>query len=108
MLLLDITIVNVALPRIQLGLHSSFTDLQWVVDAYALTLAALLLTAGSLADKLGRRLIFAIGLVLFSASSLLCGLAQSPLMLNLSRGLQGVGGALLELFERLGRGLWKI
>jgi EmrB/QacA subfamily drug resistance transporter len=95
MLLLDITIVNVALPSIQAGLHSSFTDLQWVVDAYALTLAALLLTAGSLADRLGRRRIFAAGLVLFAASSLLCGLAQSPLMLNLSRGLQGVGGAMM-------------
>ena len=95
MLLLDITIVNVALPRIQAGLHSNFTDLQWVIDAYALTLAALLLTAGSLADRVGRRLIFAIGLVVFSASSLLCGVAQSPLMLNLSRGVQGIGGAMM-------------
>ena len=95
MLLLDITVVNVALPRIQAGLKASFTDLQWVIDAYALTLAALLLTAGSLADKLGRRRIFAIGLVVFSVSSLVCGLAQSPLMLNLSRGVQGVGGAMM-------------
>jgi EmrB/QacA subfamily drug resistance transporter len=95
MLLLDITIVNVALPKIQTGLHSSFVDLQWVVDAYALTLAALLLTSGSLADLLGRRRIFSVGLVLFSAASLLSGLAQSPLMLNLSRGLQGVGGAMM-------------
>jgi EmrB/QacA subfamily drug resistance transporter len=95
MLLLDVTIVNVALPKIQAGLGSSFTDLQWVVDAYALTLAALLLTAGSLADLLGRRRIFAIGLVVFSAASLLCGVAQSPLMLNLSRGVQGIGGAMM-------------
>ncbi|HWF35474.1 MAG TPA: MFS transporter [Solirubrobacteraceae bacterium] len=95
MLLLDITIVNVALPKIQSGLHSSFADLQWVVDAYALTLAALLLTSGSVADLLGRRRIFAVGLVLFSAASLLSGLAQSPLMLNLSRGLQGIGGAMM-------------
>jgi EmrB/QacA subfamily drug resistance transporter len=95
MLLLDITIVNVALPKIQTGLGSSFVDLQWVVDAYALTLAALLLTSGSLADLLGRRRVFSIGLVLFSAASLLSGLAQSPLMLNLSRGLQGVGGAMM-------------
>ena len=65
MLLLDVTIVNVALPKIQAGLGSSFTDLQWVVDAYALTLAALLLTSGSLADLLGRRRIIAIGLVIF-------------------------------------------
>ena len=95
MLLLDVTIVNVALPKIQAGLGSSFTDLQWVVDAYALTLAALLLTSGSLADLLGRRRIFAIGLVIFSAASLLCGVAQSPLMLNLSRGVQGIGGAMM-------------
>jgi EmrB/QacA subfamily drug resistance transporter len=95
MLLLDITIVNVALPKIQAGLGSSFVDLQWVIDAYALTLAALLLTSGSLADLLGRRRVFAIGLVLFSAASLLSGVAQSPLMLNLSRGLQGVGGAMM-------------
>ncbi len=95
MLLLDITVVNVALPRIQSGLHASFTDLQWVIDAYALTLAALLLTAGSLADRLGRRLIFSAGLIVFSISSLVCGLAQSPLMLNLSRGVQGIGGAMM-------------
>jgi EmrB/QacA subfamily drug resistance transporter len=95
MLLLDVTIVNVALPKIQAGLGSSFTDLQWVVDAYALTLAALLLTSGSLADLLGRRRIFATGLVIFSAASLLCGIAQSPLMLNLSRGVQGIGGAMM-------------
>jgi EmrB/QacA subfamily drug resistance transporter len=95
MLLLDITIVNVALPKIQTGLHSSFVDLQWVIDAYALTLAALLLTSGSLADLLGRRRVFSIGLVIFTAASLLSGVAQSPLMLNLSRGLQGVGGAMM-------------
>jgi EmrB/QacA subfamily drug resistance transporter len=95
MLLLDITIVNVALPDIQTGLHSSFADLQWVVDAYALTLASLLLTAGSLADMYGRRLLYVIGLVVFSAASLLCGLATTTLMLQLSRGLQGVGGAIM-------------
>ena len=95
MLLLDVTIVNVALPRIQAGLGSSFTDLQWVIDAYALTLAALLLTSGSLADLVGRRRIFVIGLVIFSSASLLCGVAQSPLMLNLSRGVQGIGGAMM-------------
>ncbi len=95
MLLLDVTIVNVALPKIQAGLGSSFTDLQWVIDAYALTLAALLLTSGSLADLLGRRRIFAIGIVVFSAASLLCGTAQSPLMLNISRAVQGIGGAMM-------------
>ncbi len=95
MLLLDITVVNVALPDIQAALHSSFADLQWVVDAYALTLAAFLLTAGVLGDMYGRRGMFAIGLVLFSLASLTCGLATSPLMLNLSRAAQGVGGAIM-------------
>jgi EmrB/QacA subfamily drug resistance transporter len=93
MLLLDITIVNVALPYIERDLHASFTDLQWVIDAYALTLAALLLTAGSLADRMGRRSVFIIGLVIFTAASALCGLATSPLMLNVARAIQGVGGA---------------
>jgi EmrB/QacA subfamily drug resistance transporter len=95
MLLLDVTIVNVALPDIQTALGSSFSDLQWVVDAYALTLAALLLTAGSLADMFGRRLLYVIGLVVFSAASLLCGIATDTLVLQLSRGLQGVGGAVM-------------
>ena len=95
MLLLDITIVNVALPDIQHALHSSFSDLQWVVDAYALTLAAFLLTAGSLADMYGRRLMYLVGLVIFTAASALCGFATSTLMLQLSRGLQGVGGAVM-------------
>ncbi len=93
MLLLDVTIVNVALPDIQASLNASFSDLQWVVDAYALTLAALLLTTGSLADLFGRRRLFVIGLVIFSASSLLSGLAQSPVWLNVARGAQGIGGA---------------
>ena len=93
MLLLDITIVNVALPKIAHSLNASFSDLQWVIDAYALTLAALLLTAGVLADLLGRRLVFAIGLALFAITSLLCGLSPSALFLILARGGQGIGGA---------------
>jgi EmrB/QacA subfamily drug resistance transporter len=95
MLLLDVTIVIVALPTIQTGLHASFSQLQWVVDAYALTLASVLLTGGSLADRYGRRLLFTIGLVIFTLGSLLCGLARSPIMLILSRSAQGVGGAIL-------------
>src|SRR3954465_3305099 len=95
MLLLDITVVNTALPAIQKDLGGSFTDLQWVIDAYALSLAALVLTAGSLADRLGRRRVFAIGLGIFSAASLLCALAPDPTFLNLARGLQGVGGAIM-------------
>lgn len=95
MLLLDLNIVVVAIPEIQAGLHASFSDLQWVIDAYALTLASLMLTSGSLADLYGRRRLFALGLVIFTAGSLLCGLAQSPLMLILSRSGQGVGGAII-------------
>jgi EmrB/QacA subfamily drug resistance transporter len=95
MLLLDITIINVALPDIQKGLGSTFADLQWVVDAYALTLAALLLPSGKLADLYGRRLLFTIGLVVFTAASLLCGAATSTLMLQASRALQGIGGAIM-------------
>jgi EmrB/QacA subfamily drug resistance transporter len=95
MLLLDITVVNVALPSIQRDLHSSFADLQWVVNAYALTLAAFLLTAGALADRFGRRRVFAAGLVVFICSSAVCGLSSSPLMLNLARAVQGVGGAMM-------------
>src|SRR6201993_3702547 len=83
MLLLDITIVNVALPDIQRALNSTFSDLQWIVDAYALTLAAFLLTAGSLADMYGRRLLYLAGLVIFTGSSVLCGFAVSTLMLVL-------------------------
>ena len=95
MLLLDVTIVNVALPSIERGLGADFSDLQWVIDAYALTLAGLLLAAGSLADKVGRRLVFMLGLAIFTASSLACGLAPDPLFLNVSRAAQGIGGAMM-------------
>jgi len=95
MLLVDVTIVNVALPSIQRALGSSFEDLQWVVDAYALALAALLLASGSLSDLLGRKRVFLVGLVIFSCASLLCGLSGSPAMLNVARGLQGAGGAMM-------------
>ncbi len=95
MLLLDISVVNVALPSIQRSLHSTFADLQWVVDAYALTLASFLLTAGVIGDMFGRRRLFALGLLIFSVSSLVCGLSTTPLMLDLARGVQGVGGAII-------------
>jgi EmrB/QacA subfamily drug resistance transporter len=95
MLLLDITIVNVALPDIAHDLHASFSDIQWVIDAYALTLASVLLTAGTLADRLGRRLLYSIGLVLFACTSLLCALSQSALWLILARAGQGIGGAIM-------------
>jgi EmrB/QacA subfamily drug resistance transporter len=93
MLLLDITVVNVALPDIENELHTSFTELQWIIDAYALMLATLMLNAGSLADLLGRKRIFVLGVACFTAASALCGAATSPLWLILARGAQGVGGA---------------
>jgi EmrB/QacA subfamily drug resistance transporter len=92
MLLLDITVVNVALPDIQRDLGASLSSLQWVVDAYALTLASFLLVAGSLGDRLGRRRVFGVGLGIFTFASLLCGLSGDPTLLNLARGLQGIGG----------------
>ncbi|TMM27409.1 MAG: DHA2 family efflux MFS transporter permease subunit [Actinobacteria bacterium] len=95
MLLLDITIVNVALPSIQRRLSADLTGLQWVVDAYALALAALILTAGALADRFGRRLLFMFGVVVFTSASLLCGLAWNITALDVARGLQGIGGAAL-------------
>ena len=95
MLLLDITIVNVALPNIASDLNANFSDIQWVIDAYALTLASTLLTAGAIADLIGRRLVFAIGLVLFAFTSLLCALSPSALFLILARAGQGIGGAIM-------------
>lgn len=93
MLLLDITVVNVALPDIQRDLDASLSSLQWVVDAYSLTLAAFLLTAGSLGDRLGRRRVFSVGFGVFTVASFLCGIAGDPTLLNFARALQGVGGA---------------
>jgi EmrB/QacA subfamily drug resistance transporter len=95
MLLLDITVVNTALPAIREDLSASFTDLQWVIDAYALTLAAFVLVAGSLADRLGRRRVFAAGLAIFAVASLAAGLAPDATALNLARAVQGIGGAIM-------------
>ena len=95
MLLLDITIVNVALPDMQEDLDASFSQLQWVIDAYALTLATCMLTAGSLADLLGRKRVFVVGLGFFTATSLLCGVSTSAGMLIAARAAQGVGGAIM-------------
>src|SRR5919106_2060187 len=93
MLLLDITVVNVALPDIQRDLDASLSSLQWVVDAYALTLAAFLLVAGSLGDRLGRRRVFNFGFGIFTLASLGCGVSGDATLLNLARALQGVGAA---------------
>ena len=95
MLLLDITIVNVALPQIQRDFNADLAELQWVVDAYALSLAAFQLTAGSVADLRGRKLVFVTGIVLFTIASFLCGISGGPTSLNLARGLQGIGGAMM-------------
>ncbi|HEY2791101.1 MAG TPA: MFS transporter [Micromonosporaceae bacterium] len=93
MLLIDVTIVNVALPAMAIDLHASFTSLEWVIDAYALVLAALLLGAGSLSDIFGRRLLYVGGLLVFAAASLASGLAADGTVLVIARGVQGVGGA---------------
>lgn len=95
MAMLDGTIVNVALPRIGAELHASVAGLQWILDGYLLALAALILIAGSLGDRYGRRRVFTVGVVWFGAASLLCGLAVSTPMLVATRVLQGIGGALL-------------
>jgi EmrB/QacA subfamily drug resistance transporter len=93
MLLIDVTIVNVALPDMALDLGTSFGQLQWVVDVYALALAALVLGAGSLADLYGRRRLYLGGLALFAAASLACGLAPDAELLIVARAVQGIGGA---------------
>lgn len=95
MVFIDGTVVNVALPVLQSSFHASASQVQWVVEAYALFLAALILLGGSLGDRLGRRRIFAAGVVLFTAASVLCGLAPSLTLLTVFRAVQGVGGALL-------------
>ncbi|MBB2893513.1 MFS transporter [Flexivirga oryzae] len=95
MLMLDMTIVAVALPDIQADLHADLGDLQWVVDAYTLPLAALLLTAATLGDRFGRRRLFSTGMAVFTLGSLACALAVNPLMLNTMRALQGIGAAML-------------
>jgi EmrB/QacA subfamily drug resistance transporter len=95
MLMLDLSVVAIALPGIHDSLGASFNDMQWVFDAYALTLAAFLVTAGSLADRSGRKRLFLAGLIVFSAASLACGMAGDIGVLNVSRGLQGVGGAIM-------------
>jgi EmrB/QacA subfamily drug resistance transporter len=93
MLLVDVSIVNVALPDMASDLHSSFTSLQWVVDMYALVLAALLMVVGALGDRLGHRRLYLVGLVVFAVASLACGLAPDAGTLIAARAAQGVGGA---------------
>ena len=92
---IDGTVVNVALPALQSALDATLADIQWVVESYALTLAALLLTGGALGDLRGRRTVFAIGVFIFAAASVWCGLSRSIGELVAARAVQGVGAALL-------------
>src|SRR5262252_4928322 len=95
MVFIDGTVVNVALPALQSSLHATLADVQWVVEAYALFLAALLLIGGSLGDAYGRRKVFASGVAIFSLASVWCGVAPGITQLIAARALQGIGGALL-------------
>ncbi len=93
---MDVTIVNVALPAIQHDLRATLSGLQWILDAYTLVVASLLMLAGSLSDRFGRRRVFQIGLLLFIAGSVLCSLAQSILQLVVFRAMQGLGASMLN------------
>ncbi|MEA2386814.1 MAG: hypothetical protein QOJ22_988, partial [Thermoleophilaceae bacterium] len=95
MLMLDIAVVNTALPRIGEDLQTGLTGLQWVVDAYTLALATVVLSAGALADRLGRRRLFAWGLALFTVASLACAASTDITFLHISRAVQGIGGAVM-------------
>src|SRR3954463_9194079 len=95
MLMLDIAVVNTALPDISRDLNTDLSGLQWVVDAYTLALASVVLTAGSLADRLGRKRLFVGGMAVFTASSLACALAGSIAVLDSARAVQGLGAALM-------------
>src|SRR5579872_7308562 len=91
----DATVVNVALPALQADLRATITDVQWVIEAYALFLGALILVGGSLGDQFGRKRVFLLGVVLFTAASIACGFAISSARLIVGRAIQGVGAALL-------------
>lgn len=95
MTFIDGTVVNVALPALQAGLHATITDVQWVVEAYTLFLGALILVGGSMGDQFGRKRVFLFGVVSFTAASIFCGLATSPRTLIIARALQGIGAAFL-------------
>src|ERR1700761_4152863 len=95
MVILDLSIVNVALPSIQAGLSFNAADLNWVVDAYAIMFGGFLMLAGRFGDHYGQRRVFVVALIVFSAASLLGGLAPTSLILIIARGIQGLGGALM-------------
>src|SRR5436190_11113140 len=95
MTFIDATVVNVALPALQADLHATITDVQWVIEAYALFLGALILVGGSMGDQFGRKRVFLFGVLFFTASSILCGVATSSRVLIVGRALQGIGAAFL-------------
>ncbi len=95
MTFIDATVVNVALPALQADLHATITDVQWVIEAYALFLGALILVGGSMGDQFGRKRVFLLGVAFFAAASVLCGVAMSSRVLIIGRALQGVGAAFL-------------
>src|SRR3984957_1870973 len=95
MTFIDATVVNVALPALQAGLHATITDVQWVIEAYALFLGALILVGGSIGDQFGRKRVFLFGVVFFTVASMWCGSATSPGTLVMGRALQGIGAAFL-------------
>ena len=95
MTFIDATVVNVALPALQADLHATITDVQWVIEAYALFLGALILVGGSMGDQFGRKRVFLFGVIFFAAASMLCGIATSPGTLVIGRALQGIGAAFL-------------
>src|SRR6266581_2678770 len=95
MAFIDGSVVNVALPVIQRDFNATITDVQWIVEAYSLFLAALILVGGSLGDRFGRRRIFAMGIAVFILASIWCGFSPNVLLLILGRAIQGIGGALL-------------
>src|SRR6202521_4072094 len=92
---IDATVVNVALPALQADLHATITDVQWVIEAYALFLGALILVGGSMGDQFGRKRVFLSGVISFTVASILCGIATSPETLIIGRALQGIGAAFL-------------
>src|SRR5438046_7158007 len=95
MTFIDATVVNVALPALQLDLHATITEVQWVIEAYALLLGALILVGGSMGDQFGRKKVFLFGVMAFTLASIACGLAPSPAILIAGRALQGMGAAFL-------------
>src|SRR3954451_10938533 len=92
---IDATVVNVALPALQADLHATITDVQWVIEAYALFLGSLILVGGSLGDQFGRRRMFLAGVTLFTVASIACGVAPSTTALIAARAVQGIGAAFL-------------